>query len=63
MTNQTDILGEYTEYGFSIKEPNDHILELYFKDKLIGSYYQTKVTREIIREGCKNYLVNLTRVA
>ncbi len=52
---------EYKDYGFNLEEPDDHTLELYFKDKRIATYNQTKVTAEIIREGCKNYLTSLSR--
>lgn len=53
-----DILGEFADYGFTLKEPDDHFLELYFKDKKIATYNQEKVTPEIIRQGCHNYLKN-----
>lgn len=55
---QIDILGEYAELGFSTKEIDDHFLELWFKDKLIARYNQEKVTADIIRQGCHNYLKN-----
>lgn len=54
-------LGKYSEDGFSLLEPDAHVLELYFKDKRIAIYNQTKVTPEIIQEGCKNYLDSLIR--
>lgn len=54
-------LGEFKDYGFRLVEPDDHVLELYFKEKLIARFWQTKVTIDIIREGCKNYLVNINR--
>ena len=54
-----EALGEFKEYGFSLIEPDDHLLELYFKDKKIATYFQAKATIEIIREGCKNYLINI----
>jgi len=53
-----DILGEFSDYGFSLREPDTHILELLFKDKVIARYNQTRVTREILREGCVNFLKN-----
>ena len=63
MTNLNDILGEYQHMGFSLKEPDGHVLELYFKDKRIAVLNQTKAEpdkiRDIIRDGCKNYTRNL----
>ena len=54
-----EALGEFKDYGFSLVEPDDHLLELWFKDKRIAIYNQTKATIEIIREGCHNYLVSI----
>jgi len=56
-----EALREYKDFGFSLVEPDDHLLELWFKDKRIAVYNQTKVTFDIIREGCKNYLASITR--
>jgi len=53
-----EALGIYSELGFELVEPDDHLLELWFKDKRIAVYNQTKATFEIIREGCKNFLAN-----
>jgi len=60
-----EALGEFKDFGFSLVEPDDHLLELWFKDKRIAVYNQTAWTDkrpmiEIIREGCKNFLVNIT---
>jgi len=54
-------LGKFKGYGFSLVEPDDHLLELYFKDKRIAVYYQSSVTIKVIREGCQNYLKSITR--
>ena len=56
-----EALGDFKDYGFSLVEPDDHTLELYFKDKKIASYNQPKATIEVIREGCQNYLNNIGR--
>ena len=53
-----ETLGYFKDYGFKLVEPDDHVLELYFREKRIAVYNQTKATIEIIREGCKNYLAN-----
>ena len=56
-----EALGEFKDCGFELEEPDDHILELWFKDKRIAIYNQTKVTIEIIHEGCRNYLANINK--
>ncbi len=54
-------LGEYAQYGFKLVEPDDHFTDLYFKDKRIARFNQTKVTFEIIRNNCKTYLINILK--
>ena len=54
-------LGEYADLGFELKEPDDHFLELYFKGQKIATYNASKVTGDIIAEGCRNYLTNFLR--
>ncbi len=56
-----EALGEYRDLGFSIKEPDAHTIEVYFKDKRIAVYFQMKVTIETLRAGCKNYVDNTMR--
>lgn len=56
-----EALGEYAQAGFKLVEPDDHILELYFKDKRIAVLNQSVATFSVIREGCKNYLANIMR--
>ena len=58
-----EALGKYAEYGFRLVEPNDHVLELWFKDKRIAVYNQTKATFDDIKEGCENYLKSIARWA
>lgn len=62
-TGKQSVLNEalrmYGELGFKLVEQDDHLLELWFKDKRIAVYNQTKATIPIIREGCKNFLANL----
>lgn len=53
-----EALGIYGELGFQLTELDDHLLELWFKDKLVAVYNRTKATTRIIREGCENFLVN-----
>ena len=50
----------YKDYGFNINMPDDFLLELYFKDKRIATFYRDKVTPGVLREGCKNYLKSIS---
>ena len=51
-------LGELKDYGFKLVEPDDHVTQLFFKDKLLGVYNQNKVTAEIIERDCWNFIRN-----
>ena len=52
-------LGEYAGMGFRLVECDDHITELYFKEKLIAYFQQTSMTVERLRWNCKKYLNGL----
>lgn len=54
-----EAIEEYKDYGFNIELPDGFLLELYFKDHRIATFYQYKITPEVIREGCKNYLKSI----
>ena len=56
---QDEALGKFKDYGFNLVEPDDHLLELWFKDKRIAVYYQATATIKIIQDGCKNYLKSI----
>ena len=53
------ILGDFKDYGFSLRAPDIHIAELSYKGKVIARYNQTRVTIPILLEGCRNYLKNM----
>jgi len=51
-----EVLGDFKDYGFSLVEIDDHLLELWFKDKRIAVYSQIAWTDDrpmikVIREG------------
>jgi len=50
---------DYKDYGFNINTPDDFLLELYFKDKLIATFYRDQITPDILTKGCKNYLKSI----
>ena len=49
-------LGPYLEQGFSLKEVDDHFLELYFKDKKICIFNQAAVTILTLHKACQDFL-------
>ena len=52
-------LGHYGDLGFGLNEPDDHILELRFKDKIVAVFNQTKANPTEIKEQCDKYLSSL----
>jgi hypothetical protein len=56
-----DILGEFQDFGFSIVEIGDQFTELYYGEKCIARYNQSKLTVPILHEGCRNYLKNIAQ--
>lgn len=56
-----EALKDFKDYGFRLEQFNDDELVLYFKDKMIARYYQTKASIKIIQEGCENYLKSIAR--
>ena len=56
-----EAIEDYKEYGFNIELPDNELLELYFKDKLIASFYRDQITPDILTNGCKNYLKSIMR--
>ena len=58
-----EALGEYADYGFSLKKSDYNTVDLYFKDKKLATYYTDKATMANTQEGCRNYLKSLARSA
>ena len=52
-------LGEFKDIGFSLVEPDNKTIELYFKDKLVHRYYQTRVSIMTFHNDCRNFLNTL----
>jgi len=53
-------LGDYADYGFSLTEPDSHVTELYFKDKKIASFNQTRLTIPVLLEECRIFLQSIS---
>ena len=53
-------LGEFQSRGFRLIEPDDHILELYYQDELVGAFSQGGSTIPVIHEACREHLETLS---
>lgn len=56
-----EALGEYSDIGFTLEEPDDHIVRLRYKGVNLGTFLQTTVTVAMLRLYCKHYLATLRR--
>ena len=54
-----EAIEDYKDYGFNIELPDNELLELYFKDKLIATFHRDKITPNILIDGCENYLKSI----
>jgi len=50
-----NVLEDYADLGFALKEDGDHILELWFKDKRIRTFSQIGATQEALWQACQDY--------
>ena len=58
-TKWAAIINGYSDYGFRIELPGNDLVDLYFKDNKIDTFYQDTVTPDIIQERCENYLESM----
>jgi len=58
------VLGDYADMGFKLIEDDDHVVEIYFKEKRISRLYQTakNLTVEVIRRICQQHLDGMNRL-
>jgi len=55
MDKQTVIAKQWTQQGIELKEPDDHILELYKHGQLLARFSQTGVTLHDIKREIADY--------
>jgi hypothetical protein len=60
MNGDNGILGEYADQGYWVKEYDDHIVTVGYKDKEIAAFSQIGTTPEMLRDACKRHMVQLT---
>lgn len=49
-------LGDYIQLGFSLTEPDDHVLELCFKGEPVAWFNQNTATIDNIRSICQKFI-------
>ncbi|MBA7540326.1 hypothetical protein ES705_32623 [subsurface metagenome] len=54
---QTQGLGQFARWGFTLEHPDDHLLLLFHKGELVGRFSQTGATQESLQEECARHLV------
>lgn len=50
-------LGKFTHQGFTLKHPDDHIVEVYHDDEFVARFSQLSSTEESLQAECDNHLV------
>ena len=56
-----EALNGYGDYGFRIELIANYLLQLYFKDKKIATFYLDKITPDVLKQGCETYLNSIMR--
>jgi len=54
MQNQS--IGEFARWGFTLKHPDDHFVELYHQGELVARFSQAGVTRASLKTECARHL-------
>ena len=59
MTTQTQVqgLGLFARWGFTLRHPDDHILQLLHEGELVARFSQTGATEESLQAECSKHLV------
>ncbi|GAI95897.1 unnamed protein product [marine sediment metagenome] len=53
---QAQGLGQFIRWGFTLKYPNDHVVELRHQGELVARFSQTGATEESIQAECALHL-------
>ena len=58
MTTQAEVqgLGEFTDRGFTLEHPDDHIVELRHQGELIARFSEAGATPERLQRECAKHL-------
>ena len=55
MTNLDNLPDKYKQFGYSLREPDDHILELLYKGAVIAFFGQAGATTENIIKAIEDF--------
>ncbi|MBA7644068.1 hypothetical protein ES703_51805 [subsurface metagenome] len=54
---QTQGLGEFARWGFTLEHPDDHVVELQHQGELVARFSQTGATEQSLQAECAAHLV------
>ena len=60
---EKEILGEYTDQGYWLKEYEDHVITVGYKDKEIAAFSQVSATPEMLKGVCERHQARLRETA
>jgi len=56
---ELEILGEYADEGYWLKEYDDHVITVGYKDMEIAAFSQAVATPEALREACARHMARM----
>jgi len=59
MNGDNGVLGEYADQGYWLKEYDDHVVTVGYKDKEIAAFSQTVATPEMLKGVCNRHQARL----
>jgi len=63
MNWQRIILGDLVDVGYHIKEYDDHVVTVNYKDEELGAYNQTMATAEVLRAKAQGHFTKMATPA
>ena len=60
---QRELLGEWVDKGYWLKEYDDHILTVGYKDKEVAAFSQIGALPELLRDVCQRHEAKLRKPA
>jgi len=54
---QIQVLGSFARWGFTLEQPDDHVVVLLHEGKLVARFSQTGATPESLQAECSKHLV------
>lgn len=57
MTDERPVLGLFADRGFTLEEPDDHVVRILHEGLEVGTYSQRSATQESLQAECARHLV------